>query len=192
MKRSFDAFESEHKSAQNSFSENNDFQRTQFGGNCLTTCSNLNVNATIVPPGFETISHPIFQSQRSSDFESSISFECSFREQDELCTRRVTRQKSKRQRHIECPICFGCVCDPVTPDSCPHTFCLSCIRLWARQCYKLQQLPSCPICKRRIQTFTNIQGETVPLNLFPKSNSNRLSKDRAQNITSRTNSLCRE
>lgn len=96
---------------------------------------------SLVPSGFETLAHPIFKKSSGS----------------------------KRVRQYECPVCMNSTVDAVTPKSCSHVFCTSCIRSWARHCYKLAVIPSCPVCKAEVRELVSFfTKETVPLNLIPK------------------------
>mmetsp|Transcript_3890 Transcript_3890/g.4487 ORF Transcript_3890/g.4487 Transcript_3890/m.4487 type:complete len:164 (+) Transcript_3890:306-797(+) len=116
--------------------------------------------------GFEIVAHPVFKS-------GGEGFHGPVWENGEIHCQRITRQKSKRYRHTDCPICFGPLCKPVSPDCCPHTFCFHCLHLWAERCYEVNNFPSCPICKRRMRLFVNMQGVVLNLKLFEKAPRNQ-------------------
>ncbi|XP_077187191.1 tripartite motif-containing protein 10-like [Paroedura picta] len=54
------------------------------------------------------------------------------------------------QHEAKCPICLGCLTDPVVLD-CGYSFCRSCITSYYEMWEALGEVPECPMCKAKIQ-----------------------------------------
>lgn len=50
----------------------------------------------------------------------------------------------------KCPICLGCLVNPVMINLCSHIFCELCITMW------LQKKESCPLCRKKLDKITKI------------------------------------
>ena len=130
-------------------------------GPSLTSPSTSTSTSTIVPHGFESTAHPIFNAweaprfdRRANDDDETPNERPGLDEEADDPPSPLPPKQPKRVRseNIDtcCPICLSDMSSddiPVTTTDCLHSFCRTCLEKW------LANADSCPLCKAQVKSF---------------------------------------